>query len=797
MILKVEDILPHYKVDGNCSLGNNGDISFLFMVDYPEKYSLSETDFDNIHLERLRFYSMLPSNTVVHLQHFYLKKEFQGFSEDSSFLQKATNKHFKGRKYLEHLSFIYITRTQFKSLKRNYLNSGIIKSGIIKADLQAIEDFSKSVERAVAFINNSGYFTLTPLGEDEVMNVTLNYITGFNGAKLTDIEFRPKFRIGDNSFKMYALNSIDNLPPEVRNITEDRQLSSNEFPYYKGFFEAVGLEFEYNHVINQVLYLDEHKEHIKELEDRQKNLEKFSKFSRDNRTGAKILDEYLDEITSDSSVHLIRSHINVLTWSKDEQELDYIDNQLISSFQQLGITPYYPTLDDHVYYFLSTIPTNAGMLPRQETFDMDLAKAVCFEISESCLKNDARGLMFNDRINNLPVRKDVWHEPYQSKEISSRNFFIIAPTGGGKSVLLKKITRYFKEDGFTVVIIDLGGGFEVLSKLYPEDTAYIQYKQGVPLGINPFLIRSPEELTADKIDTLRDFIFILWKKGLVVEDKERVSLGKIIKDYYTNHKGDYDFYSFFDYVKADKEILERLEIEPEFFNLKEFLHICSEFYKDGALDFLLRDQSQNQTIKDKKLIIFELESIRENYQVLPVVLSMIRDTIENVVWKKVGENKMICFEEAAKTLKFPAMFTAIEYYYQTIRKHDGSVGMVLQYINNIPRNDQGNAIVQNTHVLYLLEHDKGYKELQERCNLSEHAMYQLKSVRSNLKSERPYTEFVLVRGKHSNVLRLELPREEYYCYLSEGSEKQRVIDYYESYGNMEKAINKLIMEEQQ
>jgi len=795
MILKVEDILPHYTIDGNCTLGNNGDISFLFMVEYPEKYSLSEMDFDNIHLERLRFYSMLPPNTVVHLQHFYLNKEFKGFEGDDTFLQKATNRYFKGRKYLEHLSFIYLTRTRLKSLRRNYLNSGIIKSGIIKADLQAIEDFSKSIERAVTFINNSGYFTLTPLCEGDIMNITLNYITGFNGAKLTDIEFRPKFKIGDNYFKMYALNSIDNLPAEIRNITEDRQLSTNEFSYYKSFFESIGLEFEHNHVINQVLYLDEHKEHLKELEDRQKNLEKFAKFSRDNRTGAKLLDEYLDEITSDSSAHLIRSHMNVLTWSKDVSELDYVDNQLISSFQQLGITPYYPTLEDHVYYFLGTIPTNAGIIPRQETFDLDLSKAVCFEITESCLKDDAKGLVFNDRINNLPVVKDVWYEPYESKLISSRNFFIIAPTGGGKSVLLKKISRYFKEDGFTIVIIDLGGGFEVVSKLYPQDTAYIQYSEGVPLGINPFLIRSADELTADKIDTLRDFIFILWKKGQAVEDKERVSLGKIIKDYYAHQDGEYDFYSFFDYIKEDKKILERLEIEPDFFNLKEFLHICSEFYRDGTLDFLLRDQSQNQTIRDKKLIIFELESIRENYQVLPVVLAMIRDTIENVVWKKVGINKMICFEEAAKTLKYPAMFTAIEYYYQTIRKHDGSVGMVLQYINNIPRTDQGNAIIQNTHVLYLLEHDKGYAELQERCNLSDHVMYQLKSVRSNLKSERPYTEFVLVRGKHSNVLRLELPREEYYCYLSEGSEKQRVIDYYNASGNMEEAINKLITEE--
>lgn len=795
MILNINDIYPIREIDGNCAFGHNGDITFMFSMLLPEKYSLGENDFDQIHLERFRFYSMLPSNTVVHNQHFYLNSYFEGFEKNNTFLQKAANNHFKGRAYTLQLSYIYITLTNIKSLKKNYTNSGIIKNTnhIIKTDLNIINEFSKAVNRAVTFLNNSNYIFLTPLTEEEIQNITLNYITGLNGAKLTDIEFKPKFKIGDNYFNTYALIHHDNLPPKLNNIVEDRAFSTSENPYYKGYFEPVGLEFEHNHIINQFVYLDEHKDHLKELNERVSKLNQFSKFGRENKVGAEKLEEHIDTIYNDTTTHLMRSHINIFTWSKDEKELSSIDSKLISSMQQIDLLPYCPKNNDHIHYFLSGIPANAGCMPRQETFNFDLKKSICFDITESNYIDDEKGIVFNDRINNLPVKKDVYFEPYESKIIFSRNFYILAPTGGGKSVLLKKITRYFHEEDFTCIIIDLGGGFDIFTKLYPDDSLYIQYEHGKPLGINPFLISDIKELTADKIETLRDFISILWLKGETIEDNYRVSLGKIIKFYYKNYSGKYDFYTFFEFVKKQSNaILTELDIDPEFFPIKEFLHRLSEYYKDGTFEFLFRDHQQNQSFKDKKLIVFELDSIRENYQVLPVVLSMIRDTIENLVFKDKTGKKLIFFEEAAKTMQIPVMFNSINYYYQTGRKFGCATGMALQYINNVPTNELGNAIVQNTHVYYIFEHDQGFKQLKERCGFSDHTIYQIKSLRSNLKSDRPFTEFVMVRGKMSNVLRLELPIEELLCYQSEGDNVQLILNEYNQTNDMETAITNII-----
>ena len=52
--------------------------------------------------------------------------------------------------------------------------------------------------------------------------------------------------------------------------------------------------------------------------------------------------------------------------------------------------------------------------------------------SDTASSTDEKGIIFNDRQNNIPVIKDVWDE--KKKRIKARNFAIFAPTGEGKSL---------------------------------------------------------------------------------------------------------------------------------------------------------------------------------------------------------------------------------------------------------------------------------------------------------------------------------------------------------------------------
>jgi len=95
-------------------------------------------------------------------------------------------------------------------------------------------------------------------------------------------------------------------------------------------------------------------------------------------------------------------------------------------------------------------------------------------------------------------------------------------------------------------------------------------------------------------------------------------------------------------------------------------------------------------------------------------------------------------------------------------------------------------------VIYSLNNEKGYGELVKRLNLSSHDLNQLKSIKNNLSGDRKYTEIFIKIGKESNIFRLEVPKEVFAAYLTDGSENEAIMQIYEKTGNMEEAIKTFI-----
>ena len=96
--------------------------------------------------------------------------------------------------------------------------------------------------------------------------------------------------------------------------------------------------------------------------------------------------------------------------------------------------------------------------------------------------------------------------------------------------------------------------------------------------------------------------------------------------------------------------------------------------------------------------------------------------------------------------------------------------------------------IGNTQVIYSLNNEKGYEELVKRLNLSSHDLNQLKSIKNNLSGPRKYTEMFIKIGRESNIFRLEVPKEVYAAYLTDGQENDRIMRIYERNNDMEQAI---------
>ncbi|MEO2101620.1 MAG: TraG family conjugative transposon ATPase, partial [Leeuwenhoekiella sp.] len=199
-------------------------------------------------------------------------------------------------------------------------------------------------------------------------------------------------------------------------------------------------------------------------------------------------------------------------------------------------------------------------------------------------------------------------------------------------------------------------------------------------------------------------------------------------------------------------------------------------------------EDQTYRIEDKQMIIFELDEVRDNKEILSVMLKLIKSAIQRTIWRNRSERGIILFDEFAKQLKFQNVLESVEFYYQAIRKQNGAIGIILQSINQLPQNATSASILENTQVLYSLRNEKGYNDLQKRLNLSSHDLNQLRSIRNRLTGDRKYTEMFIKIGKESNIFRLEVPPEVYAAYLTDGEESDQILKLFQESGNMEQAI---------
>lgn len=781
--------------EGHYCYTNNGAIVYGYKITLPERYTLAEKDFDALHDLWYNALKDFDKGTVIHKQELFLKRKFERLKNDKTYLQKATNRHFNGRDFLEHHSFIFfILRTQavFTKNIQNPFKKPVKKKELLD-QINQEKNYADKVERAVDYLNNSRYFKLEPCSEEMFKFLEFGYFNGWYEDRFTDIETK-KHTIGNKPYGVFALTKLKQMPSTVASCIYDGKMSSGEDKYYKGMIDSLGLDINCDHIVNQVIYIKDHKDEKDKIEDSRIKMYGARKFNKSYEHEAKKLEEYLEELEEDDRSRLVGFHLNVVYYADDAgQHQREIERMVSNEFKNIDITPYYPTGSNRNDLFFNSFFANSCNINSGNIIEpIDIQQVLCFLVNSSNYKNDDKGIYFNERIHNVPIIKDVWDE--NKKRIKARNFFVVAPTGEGKSVLANHIFRQMYEDDVRIVIIDLGDSYQKLNLLYPGETVYIKYQDGISLGLNPFLVDDPQNVNASQVDELATFVFKLWKRDRLPREDEAVSMRKILMLYYSTISSGHSFPQFYQFVEENKnEILNAAEIKKEFFDLEDFLHITSEFVGDGIYSFLFKDdQDSSFKIKDKKFIIFELDQVKDNHILLTIMLHLIQDAIQKVVWKDRSTKGIVFFDEFAKMLKFPSVLTTAEYFYQAARKQEAAIGTVLQSPSQLPVNDASNAIIDNTPVFYILPNEKGYEVVVDRFKLSEHDHIQLKSLKNNFSGKVKYSEFLLKIGSESNVIRLELPIEALYTYQSEGRVYEEIMSIYKKTQDMEKAVDTYI-----
>jgi conjugation system TraG family ATPase len=791
---------PILDIQEHIVFANNGNVVLCYKVKLPEIYSLSESDFEDIHGSWFQAFKSLPVGTVIHKQDIYQKTHYSADKlSNLTFLQKTTHDYFKGREFVDHVSYLFFVLPHNKALNASKFTNPFrkVEKGIHKRMDHTVKEFIASVNDAVSFVNNSQKVSLMPLGSDKILSLTNDYFNGFNEGFDTDIQLKKdNIDIGDHYFDVLAINSELCFGDVVQSSKTNDRFTSDDFVFHQGFIDGLGLNLNENHIVNQIIYLDDKHKWRKLLERKIEELNKSSNFGTQNKVILKKIEDIVAKINQDDSSRIIRGHFNIVFWAQEAQELDNIASKIKTEFKELDIVPYCPKGEERKHYFLNSYCCFASNFSNEDLYVTDLKHALCLYLNNTNYLSDATGIIFNDRQHNIPVLKDVWDE--KKKRIKARNFAIFAPTGEGKSFLANNILRQYFEQNVRLVIIDLGGSYAKFAKLYPDDHIILRYEQGKNLGINPFYISNPHDVGPERLEDLGMFILELLASGKATTKAEEVAIKKVLRHYYQNGASDtHSLANLYQFVDAKKDtILKELHIQEQHFNLYDFLHILSEYVDDGLYSFLFNvSEDQTYKIEDKRMIVFELDEVRDNKEILSVMLKLIKSAIQRTIWRNKAEKGIILFDEFAKQLKFGNVLESVEFYYQAIRKQNGAIGIILQSINQLPNNSTSASILENTQVIYSLRNEKGYAELKSRLNLSSHDLNQLKSIRNNLTGTRKYTEMFIKIGKEGNIFRLEVPPEVFAAYLTDGSENDRIMRIYERTNDMETAIKEFIKQQ--
>ena len=817
----IESKFPLLAVEHDCIISKDADITVAYRVDLPELFTVTSTEYEAIHSAWTKAIKVLPDYSVIHKQDWFVKENYKPATsqENMSFLSRSFERHFNERPYLNHSCFLYLTKTTKERMRMQSNFSTLCRGNIIPKEVnkETALRFLEAVGHFERILNNSGFITLTRLTSDEITGaeneaglVEKYFALSLEDTTcLEDLELGADgLRIGDKTVCLHTISDVEDLPGTVGTDMRYEKLSTDRSDCRLSFAAPVGLLLSCNHVYNQYIFLDDSAENLRKFEKSARNMQSLSRYSRGNQINKEWIDKYLNEAHS-FGLTSVRAHFNVMAWSDDAEELKNIRNDVGSQLALMECKPRHNTVDAATLYW-AAMPGNGGDFPSEESFYTFIEPALCFFVQETNYQSSPSpfGIKMCDRVSGKPIHVDISDLPMKRGITTNRNKFVLGPSGSGKSFFMNHMVRQYWEQGTHVVLVDTGNSYQglcemVRRKTKGQDGIYFTYTEENPISFNPFYT-DDYKFDVEKKDSIKTLLLTLWKsEDDKVSKTESGELGSAVSAYINRIKADRSivpsFNTFYEYMLGDyrREMEEReIKVSKEDFNIDNMLTTLRQYYRGGRFDFLLNSQ-QNIDLLNKSFIVFEIDSIKDNKELFPVVTIIIMDAFIQKMRRLKGVRKQLIVEEAWKALSSANMAEYLKYMYKTVRKYFGEAIVVTQEVDDIIASPiVKESIINNSDCKILLDQRKymnKFDSIQALLGLTEKEKAQVLSINMSNHPSRKYKEVWFgLGGVQSAVYATEVSGEEYLTYTTEETEKMEVLQKTEELdGNIELAIKQI------
>ena len=818
----LESTFPLLAVENGCIVSKDADVTVAFKVELPELFTVTSNEYEAIHSAWHKAVKVLPDFSIVHKQDFFIEEKYQPEidKDELSFLSRSFERHFNERPFLNHFCYLFLTKTTKMRSRQESTFSTLCKGKIIPKEIEDKETVTKFLEAVGQFeriMNDCGFITLRRLWADEIVGTetTAGIVEKYfalsqnDTTVLKDISLNPEeMRIGDDFLCLHTLSDVEDLPGNVGTDSRYERLSTDRSDCRLSFAAPVGVLLTCNHCYNQYIFIDDHAESLKRFEQTARNMQSLSRYSRSNQINREWIEEYLNEAHSKGLVS-VRCHCNVMAWSDDREELKHIKNDVGSQRALMECKPRHNTTDVPTLFWAG-IPGNEGDFPFEESFYTFIPQALCFFTEETNYKSSLSpfGIKMVDRVTGRPLHLDISDLPMKKGVITNRNKFVLGPSGSGKSFFMNHLVRQYYEQNSHIVLVDTGNSYQGLCEMIHRKTKgadgiYYTYSEEKPISFNPFFT-DDYKFNVEKKDSIKTLLLTLWKSE---DDKitktESGELGSAVSAYVKKIQQDRSivpcFDTFYEYMLNDyrAELEKRdIKVSREDFNIDNFLTTLRQYYKGGRFDFLLNSR-ENIDLLHKRFIVFEIDSIKDNAELFPVVVIIIMEAFINKMRRLKGIRKLLIVEEAWKALTTENMANYLKYMYKTVRKYFGEAIVVTQEVDDIISSPVvKESIINNSDCKILLDQKKymnKFDGIQAMLGLTEKEKAQILSINLANHPGRKYKEvWIGLNGVQSAVYATEVSPAEYLTYTTEESEKTEVFNLAEELGgDLELAIRRL------
>ena len=794
-----------------------GEYSAVLKIENPvQKYSADiDSYYDFTHLFTA-LAQTLGEGYAIHKQDIFVRKQFASEPTDGQeFLSSSYFRYFKGRPYTDSLCYLTITQEAKKSR-------------LFSFDSKKWRDFLVKIRKVHDQLRDGGVQARFLNKAEASEYVDRYFAMNFKDRTVSMTNFKADdetVSMGDKRCKVYSLVDVDcaALSSQIRPYT-NIEVNNTEMPV--DLVSVVdSIPNAETVVYNQIIFLPNQKRELSLL-DKKKN--RHASIPNPNNQMAVEDIKRVQEVIARESKQLVYTHFNMVVAVSAGADLQKCTNHLENAFGRMGIH-----ISKRAYnqleLFVGSFPGNCYTL--NEEYDRFLTlsdAAMCLMYKERVLHSEETPLKiyYTDR-QGVPVAIDITGKEGKNKLTDNSNFFCLGPSGSGKSFHMNSVVRQLHEQGTDVVMVDTGNSYEGLCEYLGGK--YISYTEERPITMNPFRINR-EEYNIEKIDFLKNLILMIWKgsDSQIPEIEFRI-VEQIIIDYYDAYFNGFTRYTdeqrevllknlfaaasrknpnkppreVDEMVRKQIEVLEarRAALKVSELNFNSFFdysfdrleQICTEndittisystystmlqpFYKGGAYEKIL-NENVDSALFDETFIVFEVDAIKENKKLFPIVTLIIMDVfLQKMRIKKT--RKVLVIEEAWKAIASPLMAEYIKFMYKTARKFWASVGVVTQEIQDIIGSEiVKEAIINNSDVVMLLDQSKfkeRFDEIRKILGLTEVDCKKIFTINrlENKDGRSFFREVFIRRGTTSGVYGVEEPHECYMTYTTERAEKE-------------------------